>query len=74
MTIVWAALNFYCAQTCSDILQRHRLLIAYVCFCWVALTVVFTATAAAYVGNTSEGLWTTTTWFSAGWHTGLGLF
>lgn len=61
----------YVLQT--SILNR-RLAIPYYCTAWSCIAITFTGIAAVMQDDPAEGLFTTRSWFSAGWDTGMSMF
>ena len=58
----------------KGVIQRNRIVIPYFCLLYSVTAVVATAAVVAKQTNPSTGLFTTTTWFTAGWNTSLSVF
>ena len=55
-------------------LVAQPLVITFVSFVWVVLCIGFTTAVAFTADNPSAGLFTTTSWYTSGWDSGLSLF
>ena len=53
---------------------RERLFIPYVCLTWSIIAIVVTAVVASAQSDPAEGIFTTKSWFSYGWNTGMSMF
>lgn len=74
VTIAYTAILLASVHACRAILLRERLLIAYVSIAWVIAIVTATVVIVKNQRESSGGLWTTTSWFDAGWDNGLSVF
>lgn len=74
VTLGVIATCLYATHHYRDVIQRNRMVIPYFCLAYSMAAVAATAGVAATQANPSGGLFTTTTWFAAGWHTGLSVF
>lgn len=72
--IVVTSLCLFATDRFKVQLKRNRMAIPIVCLFYSMVAVITTAIVATYQANPSSGLFTTTSWFSAGWHTGLSVF
>ena len=72
--IAWTAACFATVHTLRAEIVMRPLGITYVALAWTVIMIVFAACVSAVQSDPSGGLFTTTTWFSAGWRAGLSVF
>jgi hypothetical protein len=73
-TCGFTAALFYWVHAYRKLLMDKPLVITFVAFGWVILCLTFTTAVAFTAGDRSVGLFTTTSWYTMGWTSGLSLF
>jgi hypothetical protein len=74
LTCVYTALLFYFMHVQRFRLMDNPLIITFVAFLWVLLSFALSTAAAFSLGDSSVGLFTTASWYSLGWRSGMSLF
>ena len=74
LTCVYTALLFYFMHVQRYRLMDNPLIITFVAFLWVLLSFALSTAAAFSLGDSSVGLFTTASWYSLGWTSGMSLF
>ena len=68
------AILFAIIHACRKLVIRNRLVIPWVCLSWSFVAGLVTSITVATQTSPAESLFTTKSWLSGGWHTGMNLF
>ena len=73
-SVAWNVACFWLTHLLRSSILKRPLGITYVALAWTVVMISFAATVSATQTNPSGGLFTTTSWFNAGWTHGLSVF